>query len=61
MRENRTVVAHRRVGFADPAAPIPGIGLPELVSPGNAWRRLEMDKGAAEETSAAPATLVLVI
>ncbi len=60
MRENQSVFPHRRVGFADAPAPIPGMGLSELVSPGNVWRRLEMDKVAAGGTPAAPAVLVLV-
>ena len=59
MRENQPVFPHRRAGFAAASAPIPGIGLPELVSPGNPWRRLETHNDAAEETSAAPATLEL--
>ena len=59
MRENQAVFPHRRVGFAVAAASIPGIEMPELVSPGNAWRRLEMHKDAAEGSSAAPATLEL--
>jgi hypothetical protein len=60
MRENQTVFPHRCVGSADAPAPIPGMGLSELVSPGNARRRLEGEKVAAEGTSAAPATLALV-
>ena len=55
MRENQTVFPHRRVGFAEPPAPIPGIGFTESYS-----RRRVADieyKVAAEETSAAPATI----
>jgi hypothetical protein len=60
MRENQTVFPHRRGGFAGAAAPIPGIGFAELDSPGGAWWRMELDKDAAEGTSAAHATLALV-
>jgi hypothetical protein len=59
MRENQTVFPHRACGFAAGAAPIPGIGFSELDSPGGAWWRMELDKDAAEGTSAAPATLEL--
>jgi hypothetical protein len=59
MRENRTVFPHRRVGFADAAAPIPGMGFIDLVSPSHVSVSLGTDKVAPGGTPAALATLVL--
>jgi hypothetical protein len=55
MRENQTVFPHRRVVFAEAAAPIPGMGFIEMFL--RAMPGVEVDKVTAGRSPAVPATL----
>jgi hypothetical protein len=58
MRENQTVFPHRRVGSAEAAAPIPGMGFFEMsLLATHGWRENKVTAGL---NPADPATLVQV-